>query len=115
MAADEVGDVVALCDHLAGHCCDFVGILVDEEEVFAAVEESVSEFDEHVLWGRARLVLMFVMVLCQPVVPNGRFGTVFVGDCAHMSFVWIEGVRRAGSVCCCSTGAGFVVRPEGCC
>ena len=48
--------------------------------------------------GRARLVLMFVMVGCQPVVPNGRFGTVFVGDCAHMCFVRMEGVRQMGAV-----------------
>ena len=41
---------MAICDLLAGHCCDFVGILVDEKEMVAAVGESVSEFDEHVLW-----------------------------------------------------------------
>ena len=31
--------------------------------------------------------------VCQLVVPNGRFGTVFVGNCAHMCFVWMERVR----------------------
>ena len=60
-----------------------------------------------ILWGRARLMLMFVMVLRQPVVPNGRFGTVFVGDCAHMGFVWMEGVRRTGAV-------ALLVRPPWC-
>ena len=35
---------------MAGHCCDFVGILVDEEVVVAVFGESVNEFDEHVLW-----------------------------------------------------------------
>ena len=94
----DVDVAFVMFDLLAGHCCDFVSILVDEEEVVAAVGESVSEFDEHVLWGRVRLVLVFVMVLCQPVVPNGRFGTVFAGDCAHMCFVWMEGVRRTGAV-----------------
>ena len=65
-----------------------------------AVVERVDQFNEHVVWGRARL--MFVMVLLQPVVPNGRFGTVFVGDCAHVGFVWIfflmERVRWTGAV-----------------
>ena len=32
-------------------------------------------------------------VLCQPVVPNGRFRTVLFGDCAHVGFVWMERVR----------------------
>ena len=99
---------MAICDLLAGHCCEFVGILVDEEEMVAAVGESVSEFDEHVLWGRARLMLMFVMVLRHPVVPNGRFRTVSIGDCAHMGFVQMEGVRRTGAV-------AWLVRPGGCC
>ena len=89
---------MAIFDLPAGHCCDFVGFLVDEEEMVVAVGERVSQFDEHVLRGRARLVLMFVMVLRHPVVPNGRFGTVFVGDCAHMGFVRMEGVRRTGAV-----------------
>ena len=48
------------------------------------------------MWGRARLI--FVMVLCQPVVPNGRFGTFFVGDCAHVGFVRMERVRQVGAV-----------------
>ena len=87
---------MAICDLPAGHCCDFVGILVDEEEMVADVGERVSEFDEHVLWGRARL--MFVMVLRHPVVPNDRFGSVCIGDCAHMGFVRMEGVRRMGAV-----------------
>ena len=75
---------------MSGHCCDFVCFLVDEEEIVVAVVERVSQLNEHVVWGRARL--MFVMVLRQPVVPNGRFGTVFVGDCAHVVFVWMERV-----------------------
>ena len=98
---------MAICDLPAGHCCDFVDILVDEEEMVATVGERVSEFYEHVLWGRARL--MFVMVLRQPVVPNCSFGTVCVGDCAHMGFVWMEGTRRTGTV------AWLVWAPEGCC
>ena len=62
--------------------------------------ESVNEFDEHVVGRRARLEMLFVMVVvfCEPVVPNGRSGTVFVYDCAHVVFIWIEGVRRMGAV-----------------
>ena len=64
---------------MAGHCCDIVGILVDEEVVVAVAREIVDEFDEHVLWRRAGLRVLFVVVVfCQPVVPNSRFGTVFV-------------------------------------
>ena len=53
---------------MAGHCCDIVGILVDEEVVVAVAGEIVNEFDEHVLWRRARLGLLFVVVVvfCQP-------------------------------------------------
>ena len=87
---------MAIFNLLAGHCCDFVGFLVDEEEIVVAVVEHVGQFDEHVVWGRARL--MFVMVLCQPVVPNGCFGTVFVVDCAHVGFVRMERVRQTGVV-----------------
>ena len=87
---------MAICDLLAGHCCDFDDFLVDEEEMVATVGERVSQFDEHVLWGRARL--MFAMVLRHPLVPNSYFGTVFVGDCAHMGFVRMEGVRQTGAV-----------------
>ena len=74
---------------MAGHCCDNVGILVDEEVVVAVAGEIVDEFDEHVLGRRARLELLLVVVVvfCEPVVPNGRFGTVFVCDCAHVGFV----------------------------
>ena len=53
---------MAIFDLPAGRCCDFVGVLVDEEEIVVAVVERVGQFDEHVLWGRARL--MFVMVGC---------------------------------------------------
>ena len=87
---------MAIFDLPAGHCCDFVGFLVDEREIVVAVVERVGQFNEHVVWGRARL--MSVMVLRQLVVPNGRFGTDFVGDCAHVGFVWMEGVRRTGAV-----------------
>ena len=85
---------------MAGHCCDIVGILVDEEVVVAVVGEIVNEFDEHVLWRRARLRLLFVVVVvfCQLVVPNGRFGTVFVCDGAHVGFIWMERVRWTGAV-----------------
>ena len=69
---------------------------MDEEEIVVAVVERVGQFDEHVMWGCARLI--FVMVLRQPVVPNGHFGTVFVGDCAHVGFVRMERVRRTGAV-----------------
>ena len=92
---------------------DFVGFLVDEEEIVVAVVERVGQFNEHVVWGRARL--MFVMVLRHPVVPNGRFGTVCVGDCAHAGFVWMERVRRTGVVPgWVWVGVGAVGRPEGC-
>ena len=85
---------MAICDLPSGHCCDSVGFLVDEEEIFVAVVERVGQFNEHLVWGRVRLI--FVMVLCHPVVPNGRFGTICVGDCAHVGFVWMERVRRTG-------------------
>ena len=87
---------MALCDILSGHCSDFFGFLVDEEEIVVAVVERFSQFNEHVVWGRARL--MFVMVLRHPVVQNGRFGTVCVGVCAYVGFVWMERVRRTGVV-----------------
>ena len=87
---------MAICDLPSGHCCDFFGILVDEEEIVVTVVECVGQFNEHVVWEHARL--MFVMVLRHPVVPNGRFGTVCVGDCAHVGFFWMERVRRTGAV-----------------
>ena len=87
---------MAIFDIPSDHCCDFVGFLVDEEEIVVAVVERVGQFDMHVVWGRAMLI--FCMVLCQPVVPNGRFGTVFIGNCAHVGFVWMERVRRMGAV-----------------
>ena len=61
---------MAIFDLPAGHCCDFVGVLVDKEEIVVAVVERIGQFNELVVWGRARLI--FVMVLRQPVVPNGR-------------------------------------------
>ena len=84
---------------MAGHCC-YVVILVDEEIVVVVSGESVSEFYEHFLWRRARLELLFVvvlMVLCQPVMPNSRFRTVFVADFAHVCSVGEMG-RIRGAV-----------------
>ena len=37
-------------------------------------------------------------MFCQPVVPNGCFGTVFVGDGSHVGFVWMGRVRRTAAV-----------------
>ena len=57
---------------MAGHCCDNVDVLVDEEVVVAVVGEIVDEFYEHVLGRRAwlELLLVVLVVLCQPVMPN---------------------------------------------
>ena len=59
------------------------------------------------MWGHARL--MFGLVLLHPVVPNGRFGIVCVGVCAHVGFVQMErvlwmggGARVAVDHCWCS-------------
>ena len=84
---------------MAGHCC-YVVILVDEEIVVVVSGESVNEFDEHFLWRRARLELLLVVVLmvfCQPIMPNGHFRTVFVSDFSHVGSV-VEMRRIRGAV-----------------
>ena len=63
--------------------------------------EIIDEFCEHFLRGRARLDLLFVVlvVLCQPVMPNGRFGTVYVDAFSHVgSVVEMGRIRRAVAV-----------------
>ena len=74
------------------------------EEIAVAVVEHVHQFNEHVVWGRGRL--MFVMVLRYPVVPHSCFGIVCVGDCAHVGFVRMERVRRMGAVVWMVRGRG---------
>ncbi len=65
--------------------------------------EIIDEFCEHFLRGRARLGfgfgLLFVVlvVLCQPVMPNGRFGTVYVDAFSHVGSV-VEMGRIRGAV-----------------
>ena len=90
---------MARCDIVAGHCCDGGSVLFNEEVFIVVSGEIIDECCEHFLWGRARLglLLVVVVVLCEPVMPNGRFRTVCVADFSHVGSV-VEMGRIRGAV-----------------